>query len=53
MTKPFSVIQLRARVKTALRLKDAQDRSDVLNRQLLTLNGELEQAVEDYLHAVV
>lgn len=46
LTKPFSMVQLRARVKTALRLKDAQDRSDVLNRQLLLLNGELEQAVE-------
>jgi response regulator RpfG family c-di-GMP phosphodiesterase len=47
LTKPFSMVQLRARVKAALRLKDAQDRSDVLNRQLLTLNGELEQTVED------
>ena len=28
------MVQLRARVKAALRLKDAQDRSDVLNRQL-------------------
>jgi len=46
VTKPFSVIQLRARVKTALRLKDAQDRSDVLNRELLTVNTELEQALE-------
>jgi response regulator RpfG family c-di-GMP phosphodiesterase len=46
VTKPFSVIQLRARVKTALRLKDAQDRSDVLNRELLTVNAELEQALE-------
>lgn len=46
LTKPFSMVQLRARVKTALRLKDAQDRSDVLNRQLLLLNSELEQTVE-------
>ncbi len=46
VTKPFSVIQLRARVKTALRLKDAQDRSDVLNRELLIVNTELEQALE-------
>jgi response regulator RpfG family c-di-GMP phosphodiesterase len=46
VTKPFSVIQLRARVKAALRLKDAQDRSDVLNRELLTVNSELEQALE-------
>lgn len=46
LTKPFSMVQLRARVKAALRLKDAQDRSDVLNRELLTLNAELENAVE-------
>jgi response regulator RpfG family c-di-GMP phosphodiesterase/serine/threonine protein kinase len=46
LTKPFSMVQLRARVKAALRLKDAQDRSDVLNRQLLTLNTDLEQTIE-------
>ncbi|MBP3958731.1 protein kinase [Gemmata sp. G18] len=46
LTKPFSVVQLRARVKSALRLKEAQDRSDVLNRELLTVNAELEQVVE-------
>ena len=39
-------MQLRARVKAALRLKDAQDRSDLLNRDLLALNDELEQALE-------
>ena len=33
-------------VKSALRLKDAQDRSDILNRELLTVNAELEQALE-------
>ena len=31
------------RVKAALRLKDAQDRSDLLNRHLLTVNADLEQ----------
>ncbi|HEV3386384.1 MAG TPA: HD domain-containing phosphohydrolase, partial [Gemmata sp.] len=46
LTKPFSMVQLRARVKASLRLKDAQDRSDVLNRELLALNSELEQTVE-------
>ncbi len=46
LTKPFSMVQLRARVKAALRLKDAQDRSDLLNRQLLVLNGELEQGLQ-------
>lgn len=47
LTKPFSIVQLRARVKSALRLKEAQDRSGVLNRELLTVNAELEQALED------
>ena len=42
LSKPFSAIQLRARVKAALRMKDAQDRSELLNRQLLQLNSELE-----------
>ncbi|HEY1186324.1 MAG TPA: HD domain-containing phosphohydrolase, partial [Gemmata sp.] len=46
LTKPFSVVQLRARVKAALRLKDAQDRADVLNRELLTVNAELEQSLQ-------
>lgn len=46
LTKPFSVVQLRARVKSALRLKEAQDRSDGLNRQLITLNAELEQSLQ-------
>jgi response regulator RpfG family c-di-GMP phosphodiesterase len=46
LTKPFSTVQLRARVKAALRLKDAQDRSDVLNRQLLAINTDLEQTIE-------
>jgi response regulator RpfG family c-di-GMP phosphodiesterase len=46
LIKPFSTIQLRARVKSALRLKDAQDRSDRLNRNLLAVNAELEKAVE-------
>jgi response regulator RpfG family c-di-GMP phosphodiesterase len=43
LPKPFSIVQLRARVKAALRLKDAQDRSDLLNRHLLTVNAELER----------
>lgn len=46
LTKPFSVVQLRARVKAALRLKDAQDRSEYLNRQLLGLNAGLEQTLQ-------
>lgn len=46
LTKPFSMVQLRARVKTALRLKDAQDRSDLLNQELLAVNSELEQTLQ-------
>ncbi|MBV9125502.1 MAG: response regulator [Planctomycetes bacterium] len=41
--KPVSLVQLRARVQAALRLKDAQDRSDLLNHHLLVTNQELEQ----------
>jgi response regulator RpfG family c-di-GMP phosphodiesterase len=55
LTKPFSMVQLRARVKAALSLKDVQDRSDRLNRTLLTLNHELEQTLtardSDLVHA--
>jgi response regulator RpfG family c-di-GMP phosphodiesterase len=43
LSKPFSVVQLQARVKSALRLKSAQDRSDHLNQHLLALNEELQQ----------
>jgi response regulator RpfG family c-di-GMP phosphodiesterase len=46
LVKPFSTVQLRARVKSALLLKDAQDRSDVLNRNLLAVNAELEKALQ-------
>src|SRR5205085_3593824 len=43
LVKPFGAIALRARVQAALRLKDAQDRSDLLNRHLLAVNAELEK----------
>jgi putative two-component system response regulator len=43
LTKPLSRVQLRGRVKAALRLKDAQDRAAALNRELLTANQELER----------
>ncbi len=43
LTKPFTLVQLRSRVKAALRLKVAQQRSDLLNRRLLVVNAELEQ----------
>lgn len=45
LPKPFSIAQLRARVKAALKLKEAQDRSDLLNRHLLSINAELEQTL--------
>jgi response regulator RpfG family c-di-GMP phosphodiesterase len=43
LCKPFSIVQLLARIRAALRLKDAQDRSDTLHRHLLAVNCELEQ----------
>lgn len=43
VTKPLSMSQFLSRVKAALRLKDAQDRSDLLNRQLLSINSDLER----------
>ena len=53
--KPFSAIQLQARVRAALRHKEAQDRSDRLNRELLTLNRHMESLLlardGDLLHA--
>jgi putative two-component system response regulator len=42
LTKPFSLVQLRARVQNALRLKAAQDRTEVLNSRLNAVNSELE-----------
>jgi response regulator RpfG family c-di-GMP phosphodiesterase len=45
VTKPFSLAQLQARAKAALRLKEAQDRSDLLNRHLLAVNHQLEESL--------
>lgn len=45
VTKPFSLPQLRARVSAAVRLKQAQDRTDALTRQSATANVELERAL--------
>ena len=42
LSKPFSVPQFFGRVKTALRLKEAQDRSDLLNHRLLATSGDME-----------
>lgn len=53
--KPYSPIQLSARVKAVLRLKDVQDRSDMLNRHLLAVNAEQDRMLtardSDLLHA--
>ena len=45
LPKPPSIPQLVGRVKAALALKDAQDRSDMLNRHLLAVNAELERSL--------
>src|SRR5262249_54021665 len=42
LTKPFTPGQLRARVRAALRLKSAQDRTELLTRHLLAANQQLE-----------
>jgi putative two-component system response regulator len=47
LTKPVSVVQLQSRVKAALRLKEAQDRSALLNADLLSANAELEGNLAD------
>ena len=53
ITKPFSVIQLQARVKAALRLKEAQDRGDTLNHHLQQVNQELERSLDARDHSLV
>jgi putative two-component system response regulator len=45
LSKPFSAVQLRERVKAALRLKDAQDREDLTSRRMRAVNRELEQTL--------
>ncbi len=47
LTKPFSVVQLQARIKAALRFKEAQERSDRLNQNLLATNRELEESLKN------
>ena len=44
LTKPFSILQLRARVTSALRLKQAQDHAELLAQRLASANAELELA---------
>jgi response regulator RpfG family c-di-GMP phosphodiesterase/tRNA A-37 threonylcarbamoyl transferase component Bud32 len=45
LSKPISMVQLQAKVKAALHLKEAQDRTDLLNARLLADNGTLEQTL--------
>ena len=47
LSKPFSLIQFQGRVRAALRLKAAQDRSVHLNEELLTTNAQLEQNLQN------
>ena len=55
LIKPLSIITLQGRVLAALRMKDAQDRADLLNRRLLSANEELERNLNtkegDLVHA--
>jgi putative two-component system response regulator len=55
LTKPFSLVQLTARIKAALHLKSAQDRSALLTNLLMTMNHELDQTLHsrnsDLVHA--
>ena len=55
LPKSASVLQLLARVKSALAHKEAQDRSELLNRKLFALNAELERSLSasagDQVHA--
>jgi len=55
LAKPFSSTQLQARVKTSLRLKDAQDRADRMHGHMLAVNQELELNLHardsDLIHA--
>jgi response regulator RpfG family c-di-GMP phosphodiesterase len=54
LNKPFTPVQLLARVKAALRFKYAQDKTDLLNRHLMAINTEMEQTLHqrqnDLLH---
>jgi putative two-component system response regulator len=45
ITKPISIVQLQSKIKAALHLKVAQDRTDLLNSHLLAVNHELERTL--------
>jgi len=46
VTKPLSVVLLKARVNAAMRLKQAQDRADMLNLRLIKVNQHLENDLQ-------
>jgi response regulator RpfG family c-di-GMP phosphodiesterase len=52
LPKPFSLVQMLARVKAALRAKDREDETDQLNLRLLSVNKELEQNLSAREHNV-
>jgi response regulator RpfG family c-di-GMP phosphodiesterase/serine/threonine protein kinase len=45
LIKPLSIVTLQGRILSALRMKDAQDRADRLNRRLTSANEELERSL--------
>ncbi len=47
LNKPFSLVQMQRKAQAALRLKEAQDRSDLLHRHLLSVNAELERSLSN------
>jgi len=47
IAKPFGVAQLQSRVKSVLRLKEAQDQAEALKQQLLAVNYELEKSLSN------
>ncbi len=47
LVKPLCLTSFKGRVSAALRLKEAQDRSDQLNRRLVAVNAELEHNLSD------
>jgi CheY-like chemotaxis protein len=50
LTKPMSLMQLRARIKAALRNKDAQNNADVMSQNLMLINQQLERRVAESSH---
>jgi response regulator RpfG family c-di-GMP phosphodiesterase/serine/threonine protein kinase len=55
LVKPLSIVTLQGRIFSALRMKDVQDRADLLNRRLMAANEELERNLNakegDLVHA--